>query len=490
MKVGGFAAGGLCLVLAGAGGAGFAASKWPFQRGVIEKELERRVGAPVKIGRFRKTWLPHPGCVAETVTARSEAIALSIGRLSIEGSYSSFLRGRKEIAHVRIEDGLLQWRSKPRTQGASPTVVHEYAIERSVFEREPPEKGKEPLRIGMHRATLRQQTSGGPMFVEGSFRYPKPEGELWVRGRIDSLNGLDTPVSGEYRYEHAKLGAFEGIDGELSAHGKFSGPLRAVEIDGTTSVPDFQVKQSTHRLKLEAAFRAVVDGSNGDTLLEPVETVFGATHIHWTGSLRGNGGKEAALEMISERARIQDLLFLVLRSNPPPMAGPVNFRAHVVLPPDGAKFLERLRLDGDFGIEGHFDSPGMRKGVAELSARARGEKQQFDDPENVIADLRAHVRVRRGVATLTGVSFRTPGALAYLNGTYNLISQRIDLRGQLRTEAQLSQTTKGLKSFLLKAVDPFYKRKGAGAVIPVSIGGTYSHPVFTALGMRKTGHGG
>jgi len=48
----------------------------------------------------------------------------------------------------------------------------------------------------------------------------------------------------------------------------------------------------------------------------------------------------------------------------------------------------------------------------------------------------------------------------------------------LDMQAELSQTTKGIKSFLLKALDPFFKKKHAGAVVPIKITGTYGHPSY------------
>jgi hypothetical protein len=38
--------------------------------------------------------------------------------------------------------------------------------------------------------------------------------------------------------------------------------------------------------------------------------------------------------------------------------------------------------------------------------------------------------------------------------------------------------TTGWKSLLLKAVDPFFKKDGAGAVLPIKITGTKSDPHF------------
>ena len=47
------------------------------------------------------------------------------------------------------------------------------------------------------------------------------------------------------------------------------------------------------------------------------------------------------------------------------------------------------------------------------------------------------------------------------------------------TDAKLSQmATSRWKSWLLKPADPFFKKEGAGAAIPVKITGTKSEPKF------------
>jgi hypothetical protein len=65
-----------------------------------------------------------------------------------------------------------------------------------------------------------------------------------------------------------------------------------------------------------------------------------------------------------------------------------------------------------------------------------------------------------------------------MRGTYNLISEKIDLHGSLKTEAEVSKTTHGFKALILKMLDPFFKNKPNGYVAPVKITGTYDHPSF------------
>ncbi len=105
-------------------------------------------------------------------------------------------------------------------------------------------------------------------------------------------------------------------------------------------------------------------------------------------------------------------------------------------------------------------------------------KENQPDPETVMTDLQGQVNVINGTANFSDLSFRVPGAHARVHGTYNLINYKIDLRGQMRVDSQISKTTTGAKSFLLKVMNPFFKKKPKGEVVPVLISGNYDHPTF------------
>ena len=68
--------------------------------------------------------------------------------------------------------------------------------------------------------------------------------------------------------------------------------------------------------------------------------------------------------------------------------------------------------------------------------------------------------------------------IIHLDGTYNLPDETLDFQGELRMQAKLSQTVTGAKSFFLKFADPFFKKEGAGSVVPIRITGTRDDPKF------------
>jgi hypothetical protein len=77
--------------------------------------------------------------------------------------------------------------------------------------------------------------------------------------------------------------------------------------------------------------------------------------------------------------RIQDVFWLFVREARPPLSGTTSFRAHVLIPPGKAAFLQKVRLDGDFGIaDGQFEKSSTQATVNDFSERV--VKSQRMDP--------------------------------------------------------------------------------------------------------------
>ena len=83
-----------------------------------------------------------------------------------------------------------------------------------------------------------------------------------------------------------------------------------------------------------------------------------------------------------------------------------------------------------------------------LSESALGEnkKQEAEDPETVLSNLKGHVSVKNGIATLSNVSFSAPGTLAEIRGTYNLLDKTVNLQGVLRLNGKSSDTDVRIQS--------------------------------------------
>jgi hypothetical protein len=279
------------------------------------------------------------------------------------------------------------------------------------------------------------------------------------------------------------LGAFEGIAGMLSSKGSFRGSFRELNVEGTTEMSDFEVTRSGHKHRLDTNFRAQVNATNGDVLLQGVNARLDDTVLAAQGSVAGRPGqkgKTTSLEIVARNGRIQDLMLLFVRKEKSPMNGEISFHAETDIPPGDAPFLKKIRLRGDFGVDAaHFTSPKTQESMNKLSTSAKGHPDA-EDPTRVMSGLRGHIDVKNGVADFTHLFFEVPGAAVNMHGTYGLITERVDLHGTMRMQAKPSQATTGIKSFLMKVLDPFTNKDRGRVPIPVSITGTYDHPQYNA----------
>jgi hypothetical protein len=479
----------------------YLALRWPFSRNAVVKELEDESFSKVAVGAFHGTYFPRPGCVLEHVVFQHNPKAgtqplMTIERIRIEGSFAGLFRQHvnrivAEGMHILIppKGSGESFETPPRATAA----IDELVADGAILEVDRARPDQPPLKFVFSAFTLNHVGSDGPASFKARLSNPEPPGEISTTGEFGPWNADHvgkTAVSGEYLFQHADLGVFHGISGLLTSSGKFSGELDQIAVDGATDVPLFAVTLGSHQVRLRSQFHAVVNGENGDTLLKQVTATFGKTTVWGEGSVVGQSGqtgKTASLELAAKDGRIQDILLFFTESPRAPMSGIVSFKAKVSVPPGPRPFLEKLEMQGDFGVAGgSFTKSETQEGVNSLSKGAQGKgkedqsKSENDegDPETVLSDLKGHAVVKDGTARLSNLSFRVPGALAEMQGTYSLITEKIDLRGTLKTDAEVSKTTHGIKSLMLKVLDPFFKNKRGGYVAPVKITGTYQHPLF------------
>jgi hypothetical protein len=317
----------------------------------------------------------------------------------------------------------------------------------------------------------------------------KPPGEIQTQGRFGPLRLFDagaSPVSGRYVFAKADLSVFAGIGGTLYSEGQLDGVLERIEVSGFTETPDFQLKSAGNPMALRTDFAAVVDGTSGDTFLQPVEAVLARSRFGTEGGVAkppGAEGKTVCLDAEGRGDRIEDFLRLAMKTETPFMTGAVRFRSLILIPPGEVDVVEKLVLDGEFAIEtAEFTERKVQDKVDKLSQTSRGENPEgvvsaLQD-ERVASDMRGSFRLEGGVMSLSYLSFSVPGAEVRLKGTYGLVNERIDFRGELRTEAKVSEMTSGVKSLFLKLLDPLFEKRGSGAVIPIRIGGSADSPTF------------
>jgi hypothetical protein len=180
-------------------------------------------------------------------------------------------------------------------------------------------------------------------------------------------------------------------------------------------------------------------------------------------------------------ARIEDLLTLGVKTDPPVMKGPVELHTQMSLRPGSEDVTNRLKLDGSFKIpSGQFSNEKLQTRINGLSLRAQGKPKLVKDQSdvNLPSNLNGTFHLSDGVFTFPQLQFAVPGAHSDVSGQYSIDGNIFDFHGKLKLDAKLSQTTTGWKSVLLKPVDPFFSKDGAGTEIPFKVTGTRSEPHF------------
>lgn len=459
---------------------------WPFSEKAVQEDLAEASDSSVTIRSYHPTYFPSPGCILEGVEFRHGADQfklITIEKLIINGSYSGILtRHVPHITAVGARVFIPPFGSNVQFHSQhSDLVVNELVANGAAVEFLSAKPGQHPVMFDVHEAFLRDVRWGGPLEYRLKFRNPSPPGEISVEGKFGAWTDghpQDTPMSGKYTFDHADLGVYGGIEGILSSEGKFDGVLKHVNVSGTTDTPDFVVKSGGHKHRLSTRFDAHVDATRGDTYLSRVEAHFGQTTVIAKGSVAGSPGskgKKADFRLTARKGRIEDILGLFVSVPRAPMSGDVSFVARAEIPSEQS-FLENVKLHGTFGIDDGSFKPETQKDVNELSAGARGQNKE--DPETVLTDLRGAVDLSGGVAKFSALDFDVPGAYARLHGAYNIINHRIDLHGDMKVDTKISKTSSGMKALLLKVMDPFFRKKKKGEIVPVHILGTYEKPQF------------
>jgi hypothetical protein len=346
--------------------------------------------------------------------------------------------------------------------------------------------GKLPLEFAV--GDLKMNVGPGqPMQFDATLVNPKPVGNIHSTGlfgpwQLDSPR--DTPVQGDYSFTNADLSTIKGIGGTLSSTGQYSGTLGNIAVQGKTDTPDFRIATSGHAVPLHTEFHAIVDGTSGDTYLQPVNATFLHTSFKANGSvvrMSTPKGHDIELDVALDNARIEDLLQLGVRTDPPVMTGPVQMKTRLSLVPGDASVADRLKLAGTFHVlAAHFTNEKVQGKLDSLSRRSQGNPKQAQEhaEENVPVDLQGAFSLKDGLLSFSFLHFVIPGTHVDMTGDYGLDGKEFDFHGKARLDAKLSQMTTGWKSILLKPVDPFFSKGGAGTEVPIRITGTESEPHF------------
>ncbi len=363
--------------------------------------------------------------------------------------------------------------------------------------------GKLPLDIAIARFKLTGSDGQGvstasAMKFEAEVTTPRPVGTVHSTGTFGPWLVADpgeSPIQGEYQFDHADLAGFKGIAGILTSTGKYQGTLRDLLVDGDTDTPDFRLTHFGNAMALHTHFHAKVDATNGDTWLDPVDATLGRSHFTaqgqvvrvaagepgTAGSAPTSKGHDIALNINVDAARIEDFLHLASKTSTPLVTGALTMKATLHIPPGPEPVHERLNLKGAFNLDqARFASTKIQDGIRQLSLRGQGLPKEIKDtdPTSIHSAMQGDFEMAGGVVTLPALTYSVPGATIQLKGTYGVEGGALDFAGKAKLDATVSQMVGGMLGELLKPADRYFKKDGAGTEVPIRISGTREDPKF------------
>lgn len=420
----------------------------------------------------------------------------SMGRFEFEADLGEVFAPVKHISLVRLErmDLVIPPKGDRPTLTTSSSsggsnhvnvVIDHIVITDSRLVILPKDKTRKPLDFDLHRVSLDSVASGQPFRYRASLTNAVPPGMIDANGQFGPFNAStpgDTLLNGAYLFQNADLGVFSGIQGTLTSQGSFDGTLDAVKARGEADVPDFRLRAIGNPVFLHTQFAALVDGTNGNTVLEPVHARLGTTSFTTSGAILKRAADHPHsidLDVTMEDGEMLDLLRLATKAKPF-LSGRLQMAAKIRIPPLNGTIQDKLILDGRFHIRrGQFLDNAVQSSVDTLSRRGQGQpKNQSID--NVFSDMAGDFHMENQSINLRDLTFEVPGSRVALAGQYNVAKDSLDFQGSLSLHAHVSETMTGWKRWVLKAADPFFARNGAGTFLKIKVTGTSQDPHFGA----------
>ncbi len=473
-------------------------------RTLVVDTLAERLDSEVELESFGVDVVPvvrisGSGLVIRHKGRRDVPPLISIRGFSIEGGLLGLLRRPVRFRTVtltgleinippggfkRTVAGLVQGRT-PDMPGRAAILVDRLTAENATLSIIPRRADKSPRVFEIQHLTLDSLGLGQPMPFEATLTNPLPRGMIKTTGTFGPWGREEpgtTPLTGKFTFDDVDMGTIKGIGGRLTATGAFGGQLGRIDVSGETHMQDFRLNVGGNPVPLTTRFQAVVDGTDGDTYLNDVAATLLGTSLMARGKVvgtKGVKGRTVQVHVQIDQGRIEDILRLVVKGDAPVMTGRLALHADLDLPPGPADVLDRLGLEGEFGLRGAaFTDDGVQSRLSGMSQRAMG-KDPEEKPDTVLSDLRGRFNLSKGVLRLSDAAFGIPGATVRVSGTYGLRTETLEFDGVLRMQATISQAAGGgVKSIFLKVVDPFFRKKGAGTVLPIRIRGTRDQPKF------------
>lgn len=461
-------------------------------------------------GKGLRIWQPTPVNGEQQLEVTSNAPMISLDSFSFhvplrwEQTRSIHIREiRLKGLHLRVPPRAHNAQKLPIPAAAEPNpqqpavVIDRILCDGADLLLETNKPGKLPMDFAIPHLTLTHVTPGGQMGYIADVVNPKPQGMVHAEGNFGPWQTADpglSAIDGKYHLDKADLGVFRGIGGLITSDGQYTGTLRELHVTGTANVPDFSLSHFGNPVPLATQFDARVDGTDGDTWLDNVNATLGHSPFTTSGEIvrvRAGAslpasqtaqadGRDIDLDVNIAHGQIDDFLKLASKTGNTLLTGAVAVKAHLQIPPGHDPVDERLKLDGTFQISSaRFTSDKIQSRIQQLSLRGQGRPEDIkaQDPTLVRSQMQGTFHMSRGVIALPDLEYNVPGADIQLKGSYALDGP-LNFTGTARMQATVSHMVTGWKSLLLKPVDKFFSKDGAGTLVPITIQGTREDPRF------------
>lgn len=496
-----------CVVVAVAAllatGAVLVSANWPYRHRKIQPMLEDVLTSDVVFSGYHRIYFPRPGFVATGVTIRRKTAPPGapplgyINSMIVEGTWTDLimLRQRVELIditgfHIRVPAIGSQESKQSFPAGSAKdfsgpeTMIERMVVHNSLLE--VMRDNAKPLAFPIKQLEILNLHKGEALTYAVDMRNPFPSGRILAHGSMGPIHGSDfpsTPVSGNFAFVQVNLHDVGEISGALAAHGLFKGNLRTMEVETSVDVPNFAVTDG-RPTAVKGSMQTAFSGDNGDLDIHAIDLTIRESHIHATGSIKGDA-KATNLDITVERGRAEDLMQPFIHKEVP-ITGPVALKSHAYLGPPGDGFIAKLRMTGSFDVPAEkLTDKKTEKNLSAFSQRAQGKEKPNTGVEtngksptgetDALSSIKGPARIENGVVQTSGLIFKVAGASAELNGTFRFRDEAVHLTGTLKMNTDISHTSTGFKSFLLKPLAPFFKKKNAGAVIPIAVTGLPGH---------------
>jgi hypothetical protein len=287
---------------------------------------------------------------------------LEIGEFSFQSTVASLFREPMHVDTIFVTGLTMNIPPKNdrkqvgnfRRRGRMSIVVDHFVCKDTKLVINTAKPGKAPLEFEISHLIMKDIGPDQPLRFEAMLVNPKPVGDIHSTGTFGPLNDSsprDSSVAGDYSFTNADLGTLKGIGGILSSTGHYSGALGRIVVDGATDTPDFRLAVSGHPVPLHTDFHAIVDGTDGDTYLEPVNARVLNSSFTAKGKIvrtKDPQGHDIELDVVLGKSYIEDLLTLGVKTHPPIMKGAVSMKTKLSLPPGKSGCGGAIAAEGDF----------------------------------------------------------------------------------------------------------------------------------------------